>query len=94
MATNDTPRALVVSRCKTNTFDGYRLDVSDADGPYALVGREQDARLFAAAPDLYAVAVEAENWFDNHGDEDDPGAMRLLRMFRAAIAKADGKAGA
>jgi hypothetical protein len=50
-----------------------------------------NARLIAAAPELHAVAVEAEDWFDNHGDENDPGAMGLLQMFRAVIAKAEGR---
>jgi len=47
--------------------------------------------LIGSRDELLAVAVEAENWFDNHGDEDDPGAMGLLKMFRAAIAKAEGR---
>lgn len=51
-----------------------------------------NARLIAAAPELLAVAVEAENWFDNHGSDDDEGAQMLLAMFRAAIAKAGGRA--
>lgn len=41
---------------------------------------------------LLAVAVDAENWFDNHGAPDDDGAMQLLAMFRAAIGKAKGAA--
>lgn len=53
--------------------------------------RKANARLIAAAPDLLAVAIEAENWFDNHGQEDDEGAMDLLKVFRAAIARAEGR---
>jgi hypothetical protein len=49
----------------------------------------EDQALIAAAPDLLAAAVEAENWLDNHGDPDDPGAMGLLSMFRAAIKKTE-----
>ena len=54
---------------------------------------EGNARLIAAAPELLAFAVEAENWLDNHGGADnDPGARMLLDMCRAAIAKAEGRA--
>lgn len=60
MATETTtPTKLRVSRSKTGTFDGYRLDVSDTDGPYALVGRRQDAVLFAHAADLRDALREA-----------------------------------
>ena len=83
------PIGLKVSRCKTGTFDGYRLDVSDADGPYALVGRKQDADLFAAASELLAACVEAEQILD--GAATTPGRAAALVSLRAAIAKATGR---
>ena len=62
-----------------------------APGGWGPLTSEANARLIAAAPDMYDVCVEAENWLDNHGDETDPGAMGLLSMLRAAITKAEGR---
>lgn len=68
----------------------HRIASILATGLAATDQSKANARLIAASPDLLAVAIEAENWFDNHGAEDDEGAQMLLSMFRAAIAKAKG----
>lgn len=47
-----------------------------------------NARLIAAAPDLFAAVKEAEEFLDSHGT---PEQTELLTMLRAAIAKAEGK---
>ena len=49
--------------------------------PLAIVKLEADARLVAAAPDLYEAAKDAIYYFDDHS----------RARLRAAIAKAEGK---
>lgn len=46
-----------------------------------------NARLIAAAPDLYAALVEVEEWLKNEFKESDP----LLVQCRAALQKANGQ---
>lgn len=57
--------------------------------PFPVIRAQADERLLDAGPVLLQFAIEAENWFDNHGSEDDEGAMALLEMARRAIVKAE-----
>ena len=84
-----TPIGLKVSRCKTGTFDGYRLDVDDTGGPYALVGRKQDADLFAAAPDLLTALHGAQVAI--HSEYCGRTCHAECLAVVAAIAKAEGR---
>lgn len=60
---------------------------------------DADAHLIAAAPELFALASELEDYFDQRSDADCDHVgfipneeMRILVSIRAAIAKAEGRA--
>lgn len=74
------------------SWPGSRL-LKDRIQTYAVCYGEtpdETASLFAAAPDLLAACIEADDLFAPHafdGDGDSCGAI-CIRMIRAAIAKA------
>jgi hypothetical protein len=60
---------------------------SDPEAVWGAIGREEDARLIAAAPDLLEALVDFIKMF---GADDDPRLIKLLNKTRAAITKAKG----
>ncbi len=51
--------------------------------------------LMAAAPDMLETLQAAEHWLDEEANSKNPGSTRpdeILRVIRAAIAKAEGRA--
>jgi hypothetical protein len=85
--------AIAIWRDRRRTAEALDWDEGPAScehvHPYPVIRAQADERFLAAGPDLLQFAVEADNWFDNHGSEDDEGAMLLLAMARRAIAKTE-----
>jgi len=90
-----------------NTFDGVEIQqvgrlhyVPVANVPVDYTDREEreaNARLIAAAPDMYEALCKLEYWFDTDqeildamSDYDRRDHFEKLEMIRAAIAKAKG----
>jgi len=68
------------SRCRIAT-------ASDPEAAWGAIGREEDACLIAAAPELLEALVDFIKLF---GADDDPMLIELLNKARAAITKAKG----
>ena len=64
--------------------------VAETIGGLADGEMEANARLIAAAPDLLQACEQAEHWLDHDDGSAEPAEM--LRVLRAAIAKANGGA--
>lgn len=65
--------------------DGRPADVAHTgNGPRSAA----NARLIAAAPDLYAALLDVAQWIEQTQTRDDEGAQGELRQIRAALAKA------
>lgn len=82
--------------CDVLAADG--LPVASTSYPHTATPRDQrqrmrDARLIAAAPDLYAALRTISDW-DTAAAPNEPGGMSILDAIdiaRAALAKADGR---
>ncbi len=78
----NTPGPLAVFACDGPEYPDL---ASVHDGPQRLA----NARLIAAAPDLYAACESAENWLTEF-DPIDEGGQGLIEQLRAALARARG----
>lgn len=70
------------------------IDTADAEGRYGAIAREADAKLIAAAPDLYEALARLLThlppaYMVNEGFESDGLYEAALERARAALAKVD-----
>lgn len=61
------------------------IDTADAEGRYGAIAREADAKLIAAAPDLYEALRQIASDYSYH----DEMARDHKQIARAALAKVD-----
>lgn len=67
---------------------------ADSSTPIQLEDKQEDeanARLIAAAPDLYFIAEIALRWFDEKAKDDNFKGSFPTSLLRAAVAKAEGQ---
>lgn len=84
------------TRLATGTCDTL---ISGADAGVAVIpfrygtpeSRAANARLIAAAPDLYAACILAREWLANSVPTCEIGGPKPLPVIEAAIAKAEGR---
>jgi hypothetical protein len=70
----------------------WQIHKPDPDGnPIAIVRGEDDARLVAAAPDLYEAVNDAMEYLEEQVGDCEPDCHCIIHALRAAIAKVEGK---